>query len=108
VQYARLCHFHAPGLAGEVVVVATQMQGAVHDEMRQVMRWAAAGGGGLAAYGFERQHNVAAGEAAHRLEGKHVGGFVTPAVARVQALDRAVGGQHDRAGAAGGFGCPGG
>ena len=38
VQDARLGHFHPAGFAGLVVVVALQVQRAVHDEMRQMMR----------------------------------------------------------------------
>ena len=61
MQDARLGQFHAPRLARMVVVVAGQVQRAVHDEMREMMRRAAAGGGGLAADHAERQHISGAG-----------------------------------------------
>jgi hypothetical protein len=48
VQDARFGEFHAARIAGVVMVVAGEMQRAVHHQVRQVVRWQAASGGGLA------------------------------------------------------------
>jgi hypothetical protein len=90
VQDAGFLQLHAAGFAGFVVVVAAQVQGAVDHKVGQVVGGGAARGGGLAADGAEGEHDVAAGEAAHRLEGENVGGFVAVPVARIQKLHGAV------------------
>ena len=58
VQDARLGHFHPARLAGRCVVVAGEMQRAMHDEVREVMRRPPARGGRLAPDHAERQHDL--------------------------------------------------
>ena len=91
VQDAGLGEFHASRLSSVVMVVAGQMQRAVHDEMGEVMRRTASGGGGLAADHAERQHDLRCGFEV----GEHIGRPVAAAMAGVEAAHRSVGGQHD-------------
>ena len=95
MQDAGFLQLHAAGFAGFVVVVAAQVQGAVDHQVGEMMGGGAAGGGGLAADGAEGKHNVAASEAAHWLEGEDVGGLVAAAMAGIQQLHGAVGGQDN-------------
>ena len=85
VQDARLRQFHAARLAGMVVVVAAQVQRAVHDQMRQVMRRPPAGRARPRA-GPRRAPARISGAGA--VVGQHIGGLVAAAVARVQPLHR--------------------
>ncbi len=91
MEQAGFGHFHAAGVAGVVVVMALQMQRAMHDQMRQMMGDAASGGGG-----FAPDHAQSEDHFGRRgFVGKDVGGFVFAAMAGVQVLDQAVSGQHD-------------
>ena len=90
VQQAGFGHFHAAGVAGMVVIVAQQMQRAMHDQMRQVMRHAPARRRRLAPDDAKRQHQFRR----RMLIGQHVGGFVASAVPRVQLAHQPVVREH--------------
>ena len=90
VQQPGFGHLHAPGLAGAVVVVAVQMQGAVDDQVRQVVRGAAPGLVRLAPDHTQGKNNVTA------IECQDVGGGVASAVPGIESLDHAVGRQDHR------------
>jgi hypothetical protein len=68
VEDAGFGHFHAAGLAGFVVVVALEVEGAVDDKVGQVVGGGASVGQRFAADGFQGDNDVAAYEAAHRFE----------------------------------------
>ena len=96
VQDARLRHLHAPRVARMMVVVPLQMQRAVHDEMREMVRRPRPGLGRLAPHRAEREHDLPA-RVIGGLEGQHVGRLVAAAMPRVQPFHVDVGGQHDAA-----------
>ena len=112
---ARLRHLHPPRLAGVVVVVAAQMQRAVHHQMREMMRRRACAAAAASRRTMPSASTISPGRPGRgRVEGQHIGRLVAAAMARIQPLHRAVGGEHHgaastrgraRRAAASGFGC---
>ena len=80
MQQAGFGHFHAAGVAGMVVIEAQEVQRAMHDQMRQVMRHAPACRGRLPPDDAKRQHQFRR----RMLIGQDVGGFIASAVPRIQ------------------------
>lgn len=90
MQNARLGQFHASRVARVVVVVAGEMQRAMHDQMREVVRRATPLGRGLASDDAKREQHLWRRSAVSQ----HIGGLVLSPVARVQAANRPVGRQN--------------
>ena len=90
MQDTRFGHFHAAGVAGSIVVMTAQVQGAMNHEMRQMMCHAPAGRRRFSPYDAKRQHDFRRGG----FVCQNVGRFVSSAVSRVQAPDEAIAGQH--------------
>jgi len=100
VQQAGFRALHAPGLARMVMIVPGQMQRAMYDQVRQVIRWTAPGGARLAQHGAEGKHDLSpsalSGQAGGgRWIGQHVGGLIAAAIAGIQPPHLTVGGEHD-------------
>ena len=87
-------HFHLSGIAGVIVVVALQMQGAMDDQMQQVVSQAFLRRGGFPPDDTEGQDHFGL----RQFVGQDVRGFVAAAVAPVERADESVIGQHDRRG----------
>jgi len=85
---------HAACVAGVVVVVAGEVEGAVDEEVGEVGGDGFAGGAGFVEDGAEGEEDFGRG-----FVGEDVGGFVFAAVPKIQALDGAVVGE-DHAGVA--------
>src|SRR5690348_15704285 len=87
LEDAPLQRLHAlgVGVAG-LVVVAPQVQRAVHDEMGNVVSWCLLLFARLTPHGLAGQHDVAEERLLTRGIGQHVGRLVFPAVAFVERL----------------------
>ena len=55
MQHARFRHFHAARVAGAMMVLARQVQHAMHDQMRQMVLQGAGPGHGLPPHRAKRQ-----------------------------------------------------
>ncbi len=89
-EQARLQHFHFAGFPRLMMVIASQMQAAMHDQMRQMVTDRPACLPGFPQNGFQRQNNIAARNTGRWVKGQNIGGAVLAAMLPVENAHHAV------------------